>query len=171
MNNTSLMKKELETDRLILKSLNLKDFKFIKTLVNTSGWIKFIGDRNIKTFENAKKYIQKITNNKDIQYWVVSLKEINNPIGIITFIKRDYLEFFDLGFAFLPDFEKNGYAFEASKAILLEIKLNSNHQNVLATTVPSNHKSIALLEKLGFIYMKEIINNDEVLLIYLKVIL
>jgi [ribosomal protein S5]-alanine N-acetyltransferase len=54
------MKSIIETNRLVLKSLKLDDFSFIKNLVNTEGWIKFIGDRNIKTNDDAENYIKKI---------------------------------------------------------------------------------------------------------------
>jgi len=164
------MERNLETNRLSLRSLTTEDFSFIKALVNTEGWIAFIGDRKIATDEDAKNYIQKIIDNKDIKYWVVTLKEASAPIGVITFIKRDYLDFHDLGFAFLPEFGKKGYAFEAANFILDELKSNTSHQNILATTIPENVNSIALLEKLGFMYSKEIVQENETLLVYLKVI-
>ncbi len=158
----------IETNRLVLKSLNLDDYIFIKNLVNTEGWIKFIGDRNIKTDDDAKNYIKKIQDNNAVKYWIVNLKDNNIAIGIITFIKREYLEFHDLGFAFLPDFQKNGYAFEASTRVIQELKSNQSNSEILATTIPENKKSIELLEKLGFEFKESIKNNDESLSVYLK---
>ncbi len=158
----------IETNRLVLKSLNLDDYIFIKNLVNTEGWIKFIGDRNIKTDDDAKNYIKKIQDNNAVKYWIVNLKDNNIAIGIITFIKREYLEFHDLGFAFLPDFQKNGYAFEASTRVIQELKSNQSNSEILATTIPENKKSIELLEKLGFEFKESINNNDEILSVYLK---
>ncbi len=158
----------IETNRLVLKSLNLDDYVFIKNLVNTEGWIKFIGDRNIKTDDDAKNYIKKIQDNNAVKYWIVNLKDNNIAIGIITFIKRDYLEYHDLGFAFLPDFHKNGYAFEASTRVIQELKSNQSNSEILATTIPENKKSIELLEKLGFEFKESINNNDEILSVYLK---
>jgi [ribosomal protein S5]-alanine N-acetyltransferase len=154
--------------RLILKQISIEDKSFIKDLVNTEGWIKFIGDRQIFNDDDAENYIQKIINSKNIKYWVVNLKETLIPIGIITFIKRDYLEFYDLGFAFLPGFGKNGYAFEASTMALELIKRDKFYQTILATTIPENNKSIRLLEKLGFSFNDKIENNNEILFIYLK---
>ncbi len=164
------MEKPLETDRLRLRILQIDDYSFIKTLVNTEGWITFIGDRKVVTDEDSKNYIQKIIDNKNITYWVITLKESNIPIGLVTFIKREYLEFPDLGFAFLPEFGKKGYAFEAANCILEQLKLEGKHQNILATTIPENSKSIALLKKLGYQYKEEIFQDNETLHVYLKTI-
>jgi ribosomal-protein-alanine N-acetyltransferase len=164
------MNKPLETNRLHLRSLQTEDYSFIKTLVNTEGWITFIGDRKVLTDEDSKNYIQKIIHNKNITYWVVSLKENDTPVGLVTFIKRDYLEFPDLGFAFLPEHGKKGYAFEAANCIVEKLKSDRIHQNILATTIPENSKSIALLKKLGYQYKEEIFQDNETLHVYLKVI-
>lgn len=164
------MEKPLETDRLRLRILQIEDYTFIKALVNTEGWITFIGDRKVITDEDSKNYIQKITDNKNITYWVVSLKENDIPVGLVTFIKRDYLEFPDLGFAFLPEQAKKGYAFEAASCIVEKLKSEGIHQNILATTIPENNKSIALLRKLGYQYKEEIFQDNEILHVYLKVI-
>jgi ribosomal-protein-alanine N-acetyltransferase len=157
---------EFKTKRLVLTNLNEEDSGFIMQLVNTPGWLEFIGDRNVHSVEEAREYIKRILNNPDINYYIVRLSENLLPIGIITFIKRDYLEFHDLGFAFLPEYSGKGYAFEASLSVL-EYKLrNANHTTILATTVSSNHRSQKLLVGLGFTFDREISNKGEVLLIY-----
>ena len=105
-------------------------------------------------------------NNSDVDYWVVKLQTKNIGIGIISFIKRDHLEHYDIGFAFLSEYTKNGYAYEAAKIVLHDAKNNSNHEHILATTVKENANSIKLLEKLGFRFDKEIENGKNLLLIY-----
>jgi [ribosomal protein S5]-alanine N-acetyltransferase len=154
------------TDRLVLTPLSLADSDFIYNLVNTPEWIKFIGDRNIKTQADANIYVEKIINNPKVNYWVVQLISTKISIGIITFIKRDYLEFHDIGFAFLPQYTKMGYAFEASKVVLYDSINNNNHQQILATTVKENTHSINLLQKLGFCFNKEIKNGNDLLSVY-----
>ena len=116
--NMNIAKLKYETERLTIERLNLNDNSFILKLVNTEGWLKYIGDRNVKTIEDANNYIKKIINLKNIIYWVTKRKSDNSNIGIITLIKRDNLEHFDFGFAFLPNSSKKGYAYEASKIIL-----------------------------------------------------
>ena len=99
-----------KTERLQLQKLTLHDVNFIFELVNTGAWIKFIGDRQVKTTADAIAYIEKITANPDVNYWVVKLKDSIVPLGVITFIKRNYLEQHDIGFAFLPQHAKKGHA-------------------------------------------------------------
>lgn len=156
----------METNRLILNKLTSENAAFILSLVNTPGWIRFIGDRNIHNVQDALHYINRINNNPDIIYWVVSLKHDRTSTGIITFIKRDYLDFHDIGFAFLPEFYGQGYAFEASTIVLEYLRRSTHHETILATTIPSNEKSIKLLEKLSFRFLKQIENNSELLSVY-----
>jgi len=87
------------TARLLIEPLQSSDHPFILDLVNTPGWLEFIGDRNLHSVSEAIVYINKIINNPSIKYWVIKLKESAIPIGIVSFIKRDYLQFHDIGFA------------------------------------------------------------------------
>ena len=154
------MQSTFSTARLLLVLLTEDEADFILKLVNTKGWIEFIGDRNIHTKEDAINYIMKIINTVDLFYWVVSIKQNNTPIGIISFLKRNYLEYFDIGFAFLPKFNRYGYAFEASKTVLTYLTEQKAYKRILATTIPGNYRSIKLLNKLGFDFEKEIQMQD-----------
>lgn len=156
----------METARLRLTDLAPADSDFILELVNSPGWLAFIGDRNIRTKEDAEVYIAKINANDKTRYWVVRLKEQSGPVGVVTLIQRDYLDHPDIGFAFLPEHSKNGYAFEAASAVL-ENRVSSNlYPEILATTVKDNDRSIRLLEKLGLAFKQEIIHEGEPLLLY-----
>jgi [ribosomal protein S5]-alanine N-acetyltransferase len=160
------MQTNYTTQRLLLDELKLNDAEFIMELVNTPEWIKFIGERNINSKEEAITYIQKIISNPDINYRVVRIKEDKTPIGIITLIRRDYLEHHDIGFAFLASFGKKGYAYEAAATVLHDIIKDPAHAQVLATTIKENTNSIQLLEKLGFKFSNEIKRENEILLVY-----
>nr|WP_315193765.1 GNAT family N-acetyltransferase [uncultured Flavobacterium sp.] len=160
------MENNYTTERLSLSKLCFDDYEFISQLVNTLEWIKFIGDRNIKTEEDAKNYVQKIIDNPNVIYWAVKLKTENTKIGIITFIKRDYLEHNDIGFAFLPKYAKKGYAYEATIPVLKDAINNKNHNRILATTIKENINSIKLLEKLGLSFKNEIEVGKDLLQIY-----
>ncbi len=81
------MHKIYKTERLLLSPLAIADASFIKELVNTPGWIRFIGDRNVKTDADALAYVEKIINSNDICYWVVKLQSAITAIGVISFIK------------------------------------------------------------------------------------
>ncbi len=159
-------KTNLNTTRLSLSPLSENDNKFILELVNTDGWLTYIGNRNINNEIDAIAYIQRINANENVIYWTVKLNHNNETIGIITYIKRDYLDHHDIGFAFLPRFHNKGYAFEAAQMILNFLKADKKFTTILATTIPENVSSIQLLKKLGLSFEKEITINDEVLHVY-----
>lgn len=154
------------TARLMLAKLDVLDTEFIKELVNTPGWLQFIGDRNIHTHEDALAYVQKIMNAPTVHYWVVRLKEERTPVGIVTFIKRDYLTHYDIGFAFLPEYGGKGYAYEATTAVLKDLVTDPEHSYMLATTIKENTSSIKLLEKVGLKFERVIKDDKETLLLY-----
>jgi RimJ/RimL family protein N-acetyltransferase len=160
------MKTTYTTNRLVLSDLSPKDDGFILALVNTAGWIEFIGDRKVRTPEDASNYIQRILSNPDVHYRVVRSKEQNLPIGIVTLIKRDFLAHHDIGFAFLPEYSGKGFAYEATMALLEDLANDPKHSRILATTVKENVNSIKLLKKLGFRFEKEIENEKDQLCLY-----
>jgi ribosomal-protein-alanine N-acetyltransferase len=160
------MQNSYTTERLSISPLSFNETEFILALVNTPGWIKFIGDRKVNNLKEAKAYIKKIKKISTIKYWVVKLKEDEIPIGIVTLIKRDYLEYHDIGFAFLPVYGKKGYALEAASVVLNQVSKQYKLRRVLATTVKDNASSINLLNKLGFRFGEEIQVDDRSLLVY-----
>ncbi|MBI3233105.1 MAG: GNAT family N-acetyltransferase [Bacteroidetes bacterium] len=160
------MESQYKTPRLILNPLTQNDHEFVTELVNSPEWLKFISSGKSKTDEEVTEYIEKINNTPMCTQWAVRLKDSETPIGAISFKKRDILEYYDLGFAFLTRYGKQGYAFEAAKHILSEIEKSKNHTHVLAITLPENENSIRLIEKLGFSYKEESEKNDEKVLVY-----
>jgi RimJ/RimL family protein N-acetyltransferase len=159
------MQTHFTTQRLQLHPMALQDADFILELTNTREWIEFIGNRNLSTTADAEKYIQKILDNPDVQYWVARLQNSMVPIGAITLIKRGYLEHKDIGFAFLPKYAKQGFAIEAATAVLAAVA--ESHPVVAAITVKENTNSILLLEKMGFSFEQEIEDEGEVLSQYI----
>lgn len=166
------MKNKIETDRLFLRELQISDALFIFELLNSEGWLKYIGDRKIATIMDAENYIINgpILNYKTNGFglWLVLEKTKQIPIGICGLLKRDYLEYLDIGFAFSPKFYGNGYALEASKATcsFAENKLNIN--KLMAIVQSNNLRSTRLLEKLGFNFLEKREINSEMLDVYLK---
>lgn len=157
---------QLTTERLNLKRIGAEDAAFILELLNTEGWLRFIGDRNISTIEDALAYIERLLAAPNLIYWVVRTKSNGNQAGIVSFLKRDYLEHFDIGFAFIPESSGKGYAREATKAVLDTVTRQPRYHTVLATTMPSNTKSIRLLEHLGFRLQMELEPDGGTLLVF-----
>lgn len=157
---------ELNTERLQIERLNDQHSNLILELLNTTGWIKFIGDRNVHSIADANNYINKINSNLNIAYWAVTLKETNQPVGLVTLIKRDYLQHPDIGFAFLPQYNGNGYAFEGANALLNFLTNEAGYDAIDACTLPDNISSIKLLEKLGLQFTEQITHENDLLSIY-----
>ena len=160
------MQNKYTTARLVLDNVAPGDAEFILRLVNTAGWLRFIGDRNIRTPEDARAYVQKILDSPHQHYWVVRLREENIPAGIITLLKRDYLEHHDIGFAFLPEYGGKGYAYEAAVAVLDDTINEPAHNAILAITMADNSSSIKLLKQLGLRFEREMTVGEEVLLVH-----
>lgn len=154
------------TDRLFITEVNLADAGFILELLNTEGWKQFIGDRNVNNIEEATAYIQKILDNPSFSYAVVRIKEEGIPIGMVSMIKRDYLDHHDIGFAFLPAYNGKGYAFEAASAVLNHPSTLAAHTRILATALRTNNNSLRLLERLGLVMEKEMLLEGKALFLY-----
>ncbi len=152
--------KILETERLILEHATLDDSSFIFELLNSPTWIKYIGDRGIKTDNDAKEYIQKslLDSYKDKGYGLFKmvLKSEKAPVGICGFLKRDYLDDVDIGFAILPEYESRGLTYEAATATMQYGKSVLKFKTIFAITTEKNNRSRNLLTKLGLKEKKKI---------------
>ncbi len=145
--------KILETDRLILRTARVEDAAFYHALMNDPAWLRFIGDRGIRTLEDAHAFILKspiaMQELHGFSLYVTELKTGGEPIGVCGLVKRDTLPEIDIGFAFLPAFRGGGYAFEAASAVMEKAQHGLGLKRILAITNPDNADSIRLLEKLG----------------------
>ena len=143
----------LRTDRLVLRWLTVDDAAFIHELMNDPDWLRYIGDRGIRTVEDAADYL---VNGPMAMYaqhgfglFRVELRVGGTPIGICGLIKRDALEDVDIGFAFLPRFRARGYAREAAAATLEYGMRTLGLSRVVAIVSPENAVSQQLLRRLG----------------------
>ncbi|WP_223552148.1 GNAT family N-acetyltransferase [Aestuariivivens sp. NBU2969] len=157
---------QAETERLLLSKVTLKDASFFVELMNTPGFLKYVGDRHIKSPKDAREHIKnrflKSYNKYGFGYYKLTLREQPNiPIGVVGILKRDVMEHPDLGFALLPQYERQGYGYEASVEMLKWAKEKFKIRRILAITDPDNDKSIKLLEKLGLTFEKRMNPFDE----------
>ncbi len=177
--------KIVETERVVLREMTAEDAEFVLDLLNQPSFIKYIGDRKVRSPEAARDFIE---NRYRASYrdhgfglYTVELREEaekpksnsetenrrpKTKIGICGFVKRDYLPAPDIGFAFLPAFEGKGYAFEAASAAMTYGREALGFTRVLAITTLDNHSSGRLLGRLGFRYDGEIENENEKLKLY-----
>jgi RimJ/RimL family protein N-acetyltransferase len=144
----------LETPRLRLREFNAGDAAFALELVNEPAWIRFIGDRQVRTLDDARRYLE---NGPIAMYprigfglYLVALKASGEPIGMCGLIKRDTLPDVDVGFAFLSRFQGKGYAREAASAVIAWGRARFALSRIVAILSRDNEPSVRLLRKLGF---------------------
>ena len=148
----------LQTDRLSLRHLSMADSDFILQLLNEPSFIKNIGDKGVRTLEDARAYI---TNGPMASYqkhgfglWLVEAKQSGARVGICGLLKRDVLDYVDIGYALLPEFWSQGYGLESATAVLSFARERLGLKRIVAVVSPHNQSSIRLLEKIGFAFEK-----------------
>ena len=157
--------KILETERLLLRQLSIDDAEFMLELLNEPSFIQNIGDRGVRTLDDASSYIR---NGPVASYtlngfglYLVVLKKTNESIGICGLIKRDGLDDVDIGYAFLPKFWSKGYAVESALAVKAYAKDARGLHRIAAITDPANEASIHVLEKIGLRFERMIRLSDD----------
>ena len=144
----------LETERLIVRELDsASDAEFICALLNTPKFIQYIGDRGVRSTEHAAKFIEGGYRQSYLDHgyglYAVELKD-GTQIGMCGFVRRDTLPGPDIGFAFLPEHERQGFGYESAAAMMKYGRDVLGFATVYAITSPDNDASGSLLEKLGF---------------------
>ncbi len=150
----------LETERLRLRRLTPDDSAFTLELLNEPSYHQFIGDRGVRTLDDARRYIENGPMASYERYghglYLVVLKDGEVPMGMSGLIKRDSLEDVDVGYAFRPQFWSQGYATEATEAVLAYGRHTFGLKRIVAIVSPDNYRSIKLLEKLGLSFERMI---------------
>ena len=146
----------LRTNRLVIRHLGFDDARFILRLLNEPAFLENIGDKGVRTNEDAIGYIADgpIASYEKFGFglWLVEIKETGESIGLCGLLKRDVLEDVDIGYAFLPEFWSKGYATESAAEVLWYAKNELGLKRVVAVVNSNNESSIRLLEKMGFEY-------------------
>lgn len=155
----------LQTQNLILVKLRKVDASFILELVNSPGWLQYIGDRNVHSILDAEQYLQngilKCYKEYGFGFWLVKDIIKNQKLGICGITKRESLDFPDIGFAFLPKYQSMGYGYEAAIATLKHVKENLRLERIVAIANVENVASNTLLIKIGMKFEKVILNSEE----------
>lgn len=145
----------LETDRLTLRHAALDDAEFFLRLLNEPSFLQFIGDRGVRTLDDARRYIAErlidCYERNGFGLWIVEQKPSSGPLGICGLVKRDTLPDPDIGFAFLPEFWSAGYAYESALGVKQHALGALQLPRLFAITNPDNIRSIKMVEKLGFV--------------------
>jgi RimJ/RimL family protein N-acetyltransferase len=155
----------LETDRLRLRRISTDDAPFILELLNEPSWLRHIGDKGVRTIEDARAYI---LNGPVAMYarhgfglYVAERKDGDIPVGLCGLIKRDALDDVDIGFALLPEHWNHGYAYEAAAATMAFGRDVLGLTRIVAIVSPDNAASTKLLGKLGLRFERKIRLGDD----------
>jgi RimJ/RimL family protein N-acetyltransferase len=155
----------IETERLILRKFVLDDAGFILQLLNDPAWLRFIGDRGVRTPDDARRYLIKgpleMYKRHGFGLYLAELKKDRIPLGMCGLIKREALEDVDIGFAFLPQFRGLGYAYESALGVMGYGRDVVGLKRLAAIAAPNNEASTRLLLKLGFKFEKMILYQGE----------
>lgn len=143
----------LETERLRIRHLTEQDATFALKLYTTDPFLRFVGDKSLKTVDDARQYLLdgpiSMYQSHGIGLSLVEIKECGTPVGICGLIKRDTLDDIDIGYGFLPEYFNQGYGYESAKAMMdfgrNELKINK----IVAITTSDNDSSIRLIKRLG----------------------
>jgi [ribosomal protein S5]-alanine N-acetyltransferase len=144
----------LETRRLVLRHLADSDAPFILRLLNDAAFLRFIGDRGVRTEADARAYLAAGPVDSYHRHghglYAATLRDNGEPIGMCGLVRREYLDEPDLGFALLPEYRAAGYTAEASAGVIAHAREHLGIGRLYAITSLDNVASIRLLEKLGF---------------------
>ena len=154
-----------ETPRLKIREITVDDAAFVLELTNDPIVIANIGDKGLRSLADAERFIMEgpWTFQQEPGYgqFVVELKEECIPLGVCGILFREHLKLTDVGFAFLPQYRRLGYAFEAADAVMRYGHSVLCVANIVGLTSQSNPASIKLLEKLGLRFQKTIRMSDD----------
>ena len=154
-----------ETDRLILKPAEVQDADFFLELYNMPSFIQYIGDRNLRTKEDAENYIKSrfIPQIEKLGFGnnVVILKEDHTKIGAVGIFEREDLDVLDIGFSFLEKYEGKGYAYESANKLKEVAATDFGVHKISAITTKDNFSSQKLIERLGLKFQKLVTLPDE----------
>jgi RimJ/RimL family protein N-acetyltransferase len=159
----------IETERLALRRLSpADDAPFMLDLLNQPSFIQNVGDRCVRTLQEARAYISSGAVASYERYgfglYLAVLKDNGEAAGLCGLVKREGLDDVDIGFAFLPQFWGAGYCTEAASAVKSYARDVVGLKRLVAITVPGNTPSIRVLEKIGFAFERMIrlsVNGEE----------
>lgn len=155
----------VETGRLCVRHFHADDAEFIIRLLNEPSFIEYIGDKNVRTVEDANQYLLDgpLDSYERFGYGLnmVELKETSEPIGMCGLVRRDTLDDPDIGYAFLEEHWSNGYARESAEAVLKHARETLGVNRIVAIVTAENHSSIKLLKKVGLTFERMIRMSED----------
>lgn len=165
-----MVKPVVSTAHFDLLPFEETDAAFVLSLLNSPGWLQYIGDRNVHSIADAVKYIRErfIASYTANGYglWTMRRRADGVIVGACGLIKRPSLEHTDIGFALLPDYAGNGYTTEAAQAVIDYAFTTLKLPVIVAITTPDNIASQRVLIKIGLQKTGEMTDPDTQEILY-----
>ncbi len=155
----------LRTERLLLRWFSADDAAFVLALVNDPGWLEHIGDRGLRTEEDARAWIETRLVGGCVDFgfgfWAMEGRSDGVLLGMCGLVHRASLPTLDVGYALAPIARGRGYAREGAAACLAYARDVLREPRVLAITGPTNAASIRVLESIGMRHEKTVVLDGE----------
>ena len=170
--NDEHSKFELETERLSMRWLTLEDAGLMLAVWTDPAFVHHVGDRGIRTLQQAEETLLsgafKLYEDHGYGPFRVALKADDVPIGTCGLFRREGYDDPDIGWSVLPEFVRQGYAYEAARAVLEYAQSELGLTRILAFVSPENAPSIKLAEKIGlrFERLTRLVGEDEYVGLY-----
>ncbi len=162
----------IETERLELAEFSEEDAEFVLQLVNEPSFLRYIGDRGVRTLADARRYISDGPVAGYARHGHGLLRVVRKAdrvaVGMCGVLKRDTLPDPDIGFSFLPGYWSRGYAFESAAAVMKHARETLGLGRILAITTQDNLPSMRLLGRLGFRFDRMIAVGSEELRLFVN---
>jgi RimJ/RimL family protein N-acetyltransferase len=162
----------LGTERLELHEFTPDDAEFVLRMVNEPSFLRYIGDRGVRTLEDARRYIADgpVAGYARDGHGLMRVvrKADGAGVGMCGVLKRDTLPEPDIGFAFFPEYWSQGYALESARAVMGHARGTLRLGRIVAITTKDNEPSMRLLGRLGFRFDRMIAFNAEELRLFVN---
>jgi ribosomal-protein-alanine N-acetyltransferase len=143
----------IETERLTMRRITPHDADLMLAVWNDPAFVRYVGDRGIRTIEQAAKAIEegamRLFSEHGFGPYRMALKTDDTAVGICGIFAREGMDEPDLGFSVLPEFCKRGFAYESAVAVIRHARVDLKLPRLTAIVSPENAASVGLIEKLG----------------------
>lgn len=145
----------LTTERLSLRRVAIADAPFILGLFSEEQFLRFIGDKGLRSLDDARRYIRDVPLADYAAHnygaYMVRRADTGTDIGLCGLYQRANLDAPDLGFAFIEASCGQGFAAEAARGVIAHARDDLHLREIAALVDPGNDRSRHLLDKLGFV--------------------
>jgi [ribosomal protein S5]-alanine N-acetyltransferase len=156
--------KMLKTRRLLLREATSDDAAFLVRLMNEPAYLRFVGDRGVRTLSDACDYFATAPiysySSERLGFNIVEVADGAVPVGICGLVRRDPQGDVELGYAISDMYAGQGYATEAAAATREHAHGELALARLFATTLMENAASRRVLKKIGMT-LQEVSNPDE----------